>query len=504
MRMLFSLAARNVLRGFRRLAPMMFTLLLVFCLLLMGNAVLRTTVDSLYGVYAESVAGDLTISALGEDNFTVFGSDQLLVGQYLVPPTLVDFSALRSKAENIPAVRAVAGLITSAARVKIETQQRDCTVFGVDFESYPGLVPGLKLVAGSFPGPGGAGIVVQSQGWKDPVSLIGKKVLLTSALGYNFTIREVTLTGIVSYPVRDELLDSVVLVDAETARALNGYLYGGETVVSEEEQGVLRGNISDLFGASGDTAANDGGGSIDPMALFSDISDTSDISDIPAEDSDSVVEVPRPSENLEGAGRFGEGEAAEEAWNFLLLSLYKPDDGPTVARSLESLGYTEKKGYQVRDWSRSVGGTALLARFLQVLFNIGLVFVSFGAIIVTVNALLLSILERTGEIGTMRAMGAGRLRIATLIFFETFIVVMGSAGLGLLLGIWGVGSLNSAQLILDNPYIALLFGGKPIRGMISSGMVGGHIVIALVLAGLSVLYPLKRALGIHPVEAMRE
>lgn len=167
-------------------------------------------------------------------------------------------------------------------------------------------------------------------------------------------------------------------------------------------------------------------------------------------------------------------------------------------------GYTKGQGYLVRDWSASVGGNARLAWALQLLFNSGLLFISFGAVIIAANALLLSILERTGEIGTLRAMGASRLRIALMIFIETLLVVFGSALLGIAVGSMAVRSLNTAEIIIQNSYIQLLFGGEPLRGEVSGRIVLLHLLAAFLLSILSMLYPLKRALGIRPVEAMAE
>ncbi|MCF7914636.1 MAG: FtsX-like permease family protein, partial [Spirochaetaceae bacterium] len=204
------------------------------------------------------------------------------------------------------------------------------------------------------------------------------------------------------------------------------------------------------------------------------------------------------------AGSVTEKADAPAAWNFLLISLQNRGDIDAVSAQLSEAGYTNQQGYRVRNWSSSVGGNAQLAWFLQLLFNIGLLFVSFGAVIIAANALLLSILERTGEIGTLRAMGALRSRIAALIFIETLLVVFGSALLGILLGWLGVARLNRAALVIDNPYIKILFGGDPIQGKMDYHIIFTHLTAALVLTILSMLYPLKRALGIRPVEAMAE
>ncbi|MCK5674324.1 MAG: hypothetical protein KAH95_13165, partial [Spirochaetales bacterium] len=387
--MLFLLAARNVLRNLHRLAPMMLSLVFVFTLLVIGNAVLGTTINALYSVYARNITGDLTISSKDKNNFTVFGSDQLLVGQYLIPPILVDFPHLRSMAESLPEVRSTSGLISSAARVEIGGQFQNSIVFGVDFGSYPQLVSGLNLEAGFFPEPGEPGIVIQSRGWQNAEKLIGEKVLLAAGFSRSFTLREVPLTGIISYPVSDEMLDTVVLVDAGTARALNGYLYNfaGDISISEEEQTVIESDFDSMFALGSDEVEEEGidvSVGIDPMALFSD--DSSDSVDVVPE----TVRDESDSSDLIETGLSPGGDA----WNFLLVSLYNKDDINKVSNRLAGLGYNEKSGYLIRDWSASVGGSARLAWFLQLLFNIGLLFVSFGAVIVATNALLLSVLER--------------------------------------------------------------------------------------------------------------
>ena len=491
--MLFIFAIRNVLRNLRRLAPMMLILVLVFALLVIGNAVLNTTINALYSVYARNLTGDLTVSARDKTNFTVFGSDQLLVGQYLIPPALVDFSGLQSRVESLPMVRSTAGFISSAARVEIGGMKRNSIVFGVDFEKYLKLVPNLKLEAGRFPEPGEPGIVVQRPGWKGVEKLIGKKVLLAAGLGRSFTLREVPLTGIVSYPVRDKILDTVVLVDAGTARALNGYLDNSQDTItiSKKEQNVLESGFDSLFSSNSDSnnevdASSSTG--IDPMALF-------------GSDPGGEISELEPDNSL----LFDNNQNSKsDAWNFLLVSLNNRGDIGAVKRSLAIAGFNEESGYLIRDWSASVGGSARLAWFLQLLFNIGLIFVSFGAVIIVTNALLLSVLERTGEIGSLRAMGATRMRVSAMIFIETLLVVFGSTLIGIFLGSLGLEWLNAKGIVIDNPYIKILFGGKPVRGEITVQSITLHLSAAFLLTVVSMLYPLKRALGISPVEAMAE
>lgn len=499
--MIFSLALRNVLRNIKRLAPMMFSIIIIFTLLIAGNAVLKKTNDSLYEVYSQHVVGDLTISPVpdGENNFTIFGSDQLLVGQYLIPPTIVTPKNIQQFLDSQPTVRKTAGLISSAARIEIGSKKKTVTLLGVDFKAYSELVPGLQLENGSFPEPGKTGIIVQKQMWDDNSGLVGKKALLFSTIGRNFTLREVPVTGVFSYPVSEAMLDNVVLVDADTARAMNGYLYGSkeQSLITEDDYATIEASFDDLFSDNTflieeSTSENDSVeeySAVNPESLFTE---------------DDTYNGKSEEKTVNERKQTTLPEYSESAWNFLLVSLYDRNDIKKVREKLFSEGYTEDNGYLVRRWNSSVGSNAQLAWFLQLIFNTGLLFVSFAAVIIAANALLLSVLERTSEIGTLRAMGASQLRIGGMIFLETLFVVFCSAVMGIILGHFFLKWLNNTEIIIKNPYIQILFGGGNIKGAVSTKLVINHLLTAALLTFLSMLYPLKHALNILPAEAMAE
>jgi putative ABC transport system permease protein len=551
------LVLRNVIRNLPRLAPMVVIIVAVFATMVVGNAVLAASGASLYDTYARLVSGDLSVSPAAETNFTIFGSDQLLVGEYLIQPTLADFAGLQQRVESIPEVRVTAGLVSAAANVSVAGRRVNKTVFGVEPESYTAIFPDLEMTAGAFPRPGEPGVVLQIDQVPGAAeadgpaaleaaasSILGTPALLAGGYGGSFTLREVPVTGVFRYPVDDALLNGVVLTDVDTARALSGYLYGAlETVeISAEEEELFSADVDDLFGgddgewdalfgdegAGGDGGTSDTGGTgviggdptgneaadaggIDIDALLGgnlSATEPSDGSFDPAADAE-VIDPPE-----------GEADRARQtiagSWNFLLVALHDPADRSAVIRRLESelsdgsggsgggtLGATAgSTGYRVRDWYRTVGGNASLVRYLQILFNAGLVFVAVGAAIIATNALVLSVLERTGEIGTMRALGAGRARVALMIAMETLVVVTGSAVVGIALGALATRGLNGAEYLVANRYIAILFGGEPVRGAVSSGLILSHAMAAIVLTAVAVVYPLKKALGVSPREAM--
>ena len=464
------------------------TITVAFALLFVGNAILSFSTEKLRETYADHVSGEVTVGAAGENSFSIFGSQQLLIGEYLVPPTLLNYSELKERVAEIDGVEATAGLVSTLARIRLAGHQADRTVFGVDFAEYEELFPGLQLIAGRFPRQGERGIVLQQPWSRDH---LGQEALLAVARNSSFTLRGVPVTGIFSYPIEDQLLDRVVFVDADTARSLAGYIHGAadETELTAEQETLLSNDIDSFFGSEnatgqGSTTDGDAGGS----------------------GSTEAVGVMEPSALLERLGAQEDARAARStiggAWNFLLLRLTPESVIGEVARELERLGINREKGYVVRDWQDSIGGTAQIVGYLQLFFSAGLSFVAFGAAIVAANALVLSVLERTPEIGAMRALGSDRGRIGLMISAESALIVVGAAVAGVLLGSVVVIAINGGELLFANQYLSSLFGGEALRGRITGRSLLFHLLGALVLTVVTVAYPLKRAVTVAPVEAL--
>ena len=138
---------------------------------------------------------------------------------------------------------------------------------------------------------------------------------------------------------------------------------------------------------------------------------------------------------------------------------------------------------------------------LQILYHAGFLLVAFAGCIALVNILLISVFDRTGEIGTLRAVGARKQYVEKLILTENLLL----AGLGSLCGILlGQGFLfyiNSLKLPVTNSMLQNLFGRKilfvgmsPLWWVISLG-------VTLFLGWAASLYPVSRALLIQPVTA---
>jgi len=118
--------------------------------------------------------------------------------------------------------------------------------------------------------------------------------------------------------------------------------------------------------------------------------------------------------------------------NSIVLLLRDTDDTSAVARileqSLKGAGLEVKTWTELNDFYEKT--VALYRRQLAVLEFIILVMVGLGV----VNLVNMTVLERVGEFGTMRALGNGNIDVFMLVLLENILLGALSAAIGLLVG----------------------------------------------------------------------
>ena len=108
------------------------------------------------------------------------------------------------------------------------------------------------------------------------------------------------------------------------------------------------------------------------------------------------------------------------------------------------------------------------------------------------NVMLVSVRERTREIGVRMALGATRQSILRQFFLETIFVVVISGGIGLIISYGFCGLVN---LVPMPPFFTGLLTNWKIAAM--------SISLLAIISVLSALYPANRAASVDPIEALR-
>lgn len=118
------------------------------------------------------------------------------------------------------------------------------------------------------------------------------------------------------------------------------------------------------------------------------------------------------------------------------------------------------------------------------------------ALIGVINTILMSVYERTAEIGIMKALGARRGSIFQLIWLETLMICLVGALAGSVMAIVGAGVVEKAIKALAD----LGVSGSIVR--ITPTIIGYAVLGAVILGFFAGLYPAWRAASMRPVEAI--
>jgi ABC-type antimicrobial peptide transport system permease subunit len=110
----------------------------------------------------------------------------------------------------------------------------------------------------------------------------------------------------------------------------------------------------------------------------------------------------------------------------------------------------------------------------------------------TMNTMVMSVSERTREIGTLRALGWRRRRVVGMIVRESLVLSFLSGLVGIAAGI-GLGLLASAEPTM----------GSFLTPSYSPQLLLQAMGLALLLGGIGALYPSWRAANLSPIEALR-
>lgn len=191
-------------------------------------------------------------------------------------------------------------------------------------------------------------------------------------------------------------------------------------------------------------------------------------------------------------GNLGEGQ--NEGYEAAVVRVTDPKHLTEVRQKITELGFSSFSIVDEIDQIRTV--FLIIDSVLGLLGGISLLVASFGI----ANTMIMSILERTREIGIMKAIGAEDREIKLIFFVEAAVigVLGGIVGVLLAWGIDGIANRLAYRFILKPQGASFIdFFSLPIYLSV------GAILFALVVSILAALYPASRAARIDPVRALR-
>ena len=174
------------------------------------------------------------------------------------------------------------------------------------------------------------------------------------------------------------------------------------------------------------------------------------------------------------------------------IRLKNPDDAPIVASRLGKI-----RGAEVITMGELLGTMmTLMGSAKSLLLSIVLIIIIISALGV-LNTVLMSVFERTKEIGVMRATGAAQTHVFGLVWLETLM-------LSLLGGVGGLGLALIGARALES--VVKRFLPLAPKGSVVALEPGSFLVVMAFVVGIAVVagfYPALRAARAKPIEALR-
>ncbi len=195
---------------------------------------------------------------------------------------------------------------------------------------------------------------------------------------------------------------------------------------------------------------------------------------------------------------FGRGEKQAVG---VVLQLHHTRDIPAVRTRLEQLFKEKSLNLEVRDlkelqpfYKQAVGMFSAIFMFVAVIMIVIVLFT-------IVNTMSMSVMERTQEIGTLRALGLGRMGVMAQFVLEGAMLGLVGTFVGLLVGVVITQLVNHAGLTWQPPGSA---SPIPLK-LMTNGAVGLFVAIGFglsAIATLAALIPARNAGRMKVVDAL--
>ncbi|HUZ18073.1 MAG TPA: FtsX-like permease family protein [Spirochaetia bacterium] len=489
MPVLVRIAFRNLLEHKSKSLIIGLIIAIGIMILVIGNSFINTAALGIRRAFIDNFTGDVMVSAKFDGQISLFGAQS--IGGMERTPTIPSYDKVIRYINSQSEVAATTSQVSGFGAIGIQNNNDVSTdvftlLFGIDASSYHAMFDNVKLTAGSFLAPGQTGILLSTKRVEaidkqfNMKLKVGDSILLNSFSNAGFRIRVVPVRGIFEFRQNTGALEAISYVDVQTLRALLGMVLDATaaTKLDASSTSLLGANDADLFG--GDMIQHDSAAA-------------------------TTNNVAKLSDTL--AATAGATPAAEQvdtgAWNFILIKLKNPAKAPVFMAGLQKWFDQSGIAAQPQDWKKAADGFASSSDVIRVVFDVAILIVAIVAIIIIMNTLVISVIERTPEIGTMRALGAQRGFIWRMFMVETLTVTTIFGIIGIILGAAAVGVVNLIGIHVTNEFLQVLFAGSVLRPSVSIGSLFSSLVVVIIVGLLAHLYPVSVALKVQPVKAIQ-
>ena len=508
--LVLKIAFRNILRH-RGKSLVVGAILFVGSLVMMIGGATVTAMDrSVKDAMVDKFLGDITIMAKSQEREDIF---MQLMGENA--DVLPQFAAVKDHLGTLTEVETYLPytyglLMMLAGSDNPMGYPAICAVVGTDIKKYQEMFGNIETLEGALPPINTRGIFLSkymrdmfymfNQDVYYPINTAFKTEHLHSNLidsrpedltikneiilmGYsskNSTVDvSIPILGVFKYRSLNTFWREVSILDIDSYRQCMNYTLKNEAdTVSKAEAKLIAldaGDLESLFSGEGLIEQVTSGETFDVEAFFEKKSQTPEKRD------------------------FDQG--AYELISVRLKPEYKKNL-PQVLEQLNRFFEQEKLGVKAIPWENAAGAIAQMVGGIRVGLYAVVFLVFIVAIVIIMNTLSMSVLERAAELGMMRAIGAKKRMLSGMIIGETFALNVVFGGLGIALGIPLTWFLSYLQLPVKNEFLQLITGGPVYYPVLAFGDILMGVVMLGFVTVASVIYPVWVSRKVGPLDAI--
>ena len=475
-------------------------------IVILGNSFLESVNRGLEKDFRQNYTGDLAICMKPEKgtSYDIFGvqttsiSLTMEIPQIPALPDLEKVQEIVNANENITKqTKQISAQVFIAKGFEMDlselTDRDDLTfddmpismLFAGESGTYWDTFPDVNFVEGGYPAPNTNEVIIDTRVkrafeglYREPLN-VGDTILMA---GTDIsTIREAKVTGIFTPPNENSAMFQIIYGDPSLVRSFAHLTYGSnfvQEIPDSIDLSLSSLDEDDMFGSDD---------------LFGEI----------IED-DAFLGTTTNFDDILGDTTLRDklNETDDGAWNFILAKVKNPSYADKVVSDLNAAFADAGINALAMNWKQAAVSYSGTVEGIGFIFNLLIIILAIVVFIIIMNTMTVSVIERTGEIGTMRAIGAEKKFVKALFNSEAILITAISAVFGVIFAFLVMLIFNSLEITITNSIAKMILGGGLLHFSPTPKIIILTIVIALLGSLLSNLYPVSSALKITPLKAL--
>ncbi len=203
-------------------------------------------------------------------------------------------------------------------------------------------------------------------------------------------------------------------------------------------------------------------------------------------------------------GKIDVSALTTEAISGFTMAAVKLKDHDRVDAVMAALNGQPELEIKTARWDAASGFYAQISAALQAFIFLATALIFLVVTLIFMNTLIINVVERTAEIGTMRAIGADKSFVRGVFLTETLILNVSAALFAMVLSFFILLAMMPSGIPLPETLSQFIIGGGSLAVQLSPLPFAAALLVVVAVSVLATVYPVRVASSVTPLSAMSE